>query len=67
MQRRLLLIATATTVLLSGCMSFNQTGVLVTPFGVAGIHSFAPEKTPDTMDAVQIQSMEHRVAAAVKD
>lgn len=32
---------------LSGCVSFGQTDMLVTPLGVAGIHSFAPPASPD--------------------
>jgi len=27
--------------------------MLVTPLGVAGIHSFAPQRTPDSMQAQQ--------------
>jgi hypothetical protein len=40
---------------LSGCMTFNHTGVLVTPVGVAGIHSFAPSQTPDSMRTTEVR------------
>jgi hypothetical protein len=42
---------------LSGCLSAGGTHALVTPFGVAGVHSFAPvDKSrrsfdPDTINA----------------
>jgi hypothetical protein len=39
-------------VLLSGCISYPSTKILVTPIGAAGIHSFAPpERNPDEMRA----------------
>jgi hypothetical protein len=40
---------------LAGCVSFERTGVLITPVGVAGIHSFAPpksSKSPDEMERI---------------
>jgi hypothetical protein len=39
---------------LGGCATYGQTGVLFTPFGVAGIHKFAPpNKAPDDIGAAQ--------------
>jgi hypothetical protein len=41
-------------VLLSGCVSYPSTKILVTPIGAAGIHSFAPpERNPDEMKAAR--------------
>jgi hypothetical protein len=41
-------------VLLSGCISYPATKILVTPIGAAGIHSFAPsERNPDEMKAAR--------------
>lgn len=37
---------------LSGCVSFGQTDMLVTPVGVAGIHSFAPPASPDNFKQI---------------
>ncbi|HEY6644251.1 hypothetical protein [Povalibacter sp.] len=50
-------------VLLSACISYPGTKILVTPIGAAGIHSFAPpERSPDvTRDATQ------RLARMTKD
>ena len=39
---------------LTGCATYGQTGVLFTPIGVAGIHTFAPpKKSPDDIGAAQ--------------
>ena len=54
MKLRMLLVPCA-VVLLSGCISYGKTGVLVTPIGVAGIHNFGPPKsvkTPDEMERI---------------
>lgn len=48
-----MLITPCVVALLSGCVSFGQTGVLVTPIGVAGIHSFAPPQRPDNVDELE--------------
>jgi hypothetical protein len=34
---------------MSGCISTPDTKALITPFGVAGIHSFKPERDPNRM------------------
>jgi hypothetical protein len=42
--------------LLSGCVAFDRTGVLVTPIGIAGVHSFAPSESssrPDQMKRLE--------------
>jgi len=39
----------AVTASLQGCISTPSNKVLVTPFGVAGVHSFKPQPTPDTI------------------
>jgi hypothetical protein len=57
-------VAAATTVL-SGCVSFGQTDMLVTPFGVAGIHSFAPPPSPDNFK--QLDRTAARLAAIQKE
>ncbi len=46
--RRIMLIALtmATTALAAGCAATPSGGALATPWGVAGIHSFKPQKTP---------------------
>ena len=39
---------------LTGCVTYGQTGVLFTPLGVAGIHTFAPpKKSPDDIGEAQ--------------
>jgi hypothetical protein len=54
---------------LSGCVSYGNTNALVTPFGVAGVHSFKPKhnasdihlpapQNPDRVAAVQSQRSE---------
>ena len=43
------LVIAAVTASLQGCISTPSNKVLVTPFGVAGIHSFKPQPTPDTI------------------
>jgi hypothetical protein len=52
MKPRLVLIP-CLGILLGGCISVGQSKMLVTPLGVAGIHSFAPQRTPDSMQAQQ--------------
>jgi hypothetical protein len=59
---KVLAIAVATASL-PGCISTPSNKVLVTPFGVAGIHSFRPQQTPDTtyaqaktMDRMTVQN-----------
>jgi len=50
---------------LTGCVSYGQTGVLFTPLGVAGIHTFAPpKKSPD--DIGEAQKNAERVAKATE-
>lgn len=54
MKLRMLIVPCAVA-LLSGCISYGKTGVLVTPIGVAGIHNFGPPKsakTPDEMERI---------------
>ena len=50
-----LFFAASLLALLSGCVTLgNQTGLLITPFGVIGAHSFAPpESQRDTVAAAQ--------------
>jgi hypothetical protein len=55
---------------LAGCISVPGTKVLVTPIGVAGVHSFKPQPTPDniyaqarTMDRVTAQAASENKAA----
>jgi hypothetical protein len=40
---------------LTGCINYPRTHVLVTPFAVAGIHSFAPVN-PHRKDEVNLQA-----------
>jgi hypothetical protein len=50
---------------MSGCVTYGQTGVLFTPVGVAGIHSFAPtNKSPDDMG--EARKTAERVARAAQ-
>lgn len=66
MKLRILIAGTvaAATAALSGCVSFGQTGMLVTPVGVAGIHSFAPPSAPDNFK--QLDRTAERLAAIQK-
>ena len=58
------LVAVGAIVSLAGCVSYGRTGVLVTPFGVAGIHSFAPaKKSPD--DMTEAERTQARIAKAM--
>ena len=57
------LAVTVATASLQGCISMPGTKMLVTPIGVAGIHSFKPQQTPDanyaqakTMDRMTVQN-----------
>jgi hypothetical protein len=53
-------------VLLSGCISYPSTKILVTPIGAAGIHTFAPpEQNPDEMKAARATS--ERLAHMAKE
>lgn len=52
MKLRMLLVPCAIG-LLSGCISYGKTGVLVTPIGVAGIHNFGPPKSAKTPDEIE--------------
>ena len=66
MQLRILIACTvAAAAALSGCVSFGQTDMLVTPFGVAGIHSFAPPPSPDNYK--QLDRTAARLAAIQKE
>jgi hypothetical protein len=47
---------------LVGCISVPGTHVLATPFGVAGVHSFAPRATPDNIYA-QSHTLDRMTAA----
>jgi hypothetical protein len=50
-----MLIVPCVVVLLAGCITYDRTGVLLTPIGVAGIHSFGPPKSapsPDDMERI---------------
>jgi hypothetical protein len=50
-----LFLAASLLALLSGCVTIgSNTGLLITPFGVIGAHSFAPpEPQSDTVAAAQ--------------
>jgi hypothetical protein len=53
---------------LSACISYPRTHVLVTPIGVAGIHSFAPPKSsikadPNLKASNQTDAEKARLAA----
>ena len=51
---------------LGGCVSYGQTGMLVTPVGVAGIHKFAPpNKSPDDMH--EMERTTARIAAVTDE
>lgn len=53
-------------VLLSGCISYPSTKILLTPIGAAGIHSFAPpERNADEMRASREATQ--RLAHIAKD
>jgi hypothetical protein len=51
---------------LAGCITMPGTGVLVTPIGVAGVHSFAPKQTPDNMVA-KAKTLDHMTAQTAKE
>ena len=55
-----LFLAASLIALLGGCVSLgNNTGLLFTPFGVIGAHSFAPAQPQrDAVAASQIQPAE---------
>jgi len=47
-------VIAALSLSLGGCVTYGQTHALVTPFGVAGIHTFAPpKKSPDDLTGAQ--------------
>ena len=52
--RRIVLIAVATGAVAAGCATTQSTGALATPWGVGGIHSFKPEKTPAEPNAAKV-------------
>jgi hypothetical protein len=62
MKLRMLIVPCALA-LLSGCISYGKTGVLVTPIGVAGIHNFGPPKSAQTPDEMERIARAERVAA----
>jgi len=51
---------------LTGCITTPGTGVLVTPFGIAGVHSFAPRQTPDNMIA-KTKTLDRMTAQSAKE
>jgi hypothetical protein len=56
----------AVTASLQGCISTPGTKVLVTPFGVAGVHSFKPQQTPDTIYS-QAKAMDRMTAQSAAE
>jgi len=54
--RRILLIAMimAASAMTVGCASTPSTGALATPWGVAGIHSFKPQKDESEPNAAKV-------------
>ena len=50
----------------AGCISVPGTNVLVTPIGVAGVHSFKPQPTPDNIYA-QARTMDRMTAQAASE
>jgi starvation-inducible outer membrane lipoprotein len=54
--QRIVIIAwiVAMSAVLAGCAATPTTGALATPWGVAGIHSFKPEKTPAEPNAAKV-------------
>ena len=59
-----MLVMVSLIAVLSGCVSFGQTDMLVTPVGVAGIHSFAPPPSPDNFK--QTERTADRLAQVAK-
>jgi hypothetical protein len=55
---------------LSGCINTATTKALITPVGAVGIHSFAPERSPDRMpppDADRVARMAANAQACNSD
>jgi hypothetical protein len=55
MKLRTMIVSTALALSLTGCVHYGETGALITPFGVAGIHSFAPRDKVQPMTPDQIK------------
>jgi len=55
MQRIITIALLATTsVIVAGCATTPSSGGVATPWGVAGIHSFKPQTTPEEPNAAKV-------------
>lgn len=52
---------------LAACVSTPNTKALITPFGAAGYHTFAPPNSPDRMREPNVDQMVDRMADASRD